>query len=69
VTSSVFSSSRTRSSRIDASSRRSTASSSRRLKAPSVSSRHPHPGIHHEPSGICEHCRTAYPILFPLSPR
>jgi hypothetical protein len=68
VTSSVVSSSRTRSSRID-SSRRSTASSSRQLKAPSVSSRHPHPGIHHEPSGICEHCRTASIILFPPSPR
>lgn len=69
VTSSILSSSRTtRSSRID-SSRRSTASSSRRLKAPSVSSRHPHPGIHHEPSGICEHCRTASIILFPLPSR
>lgn len=69
VTSSIVSSSRTRSSRIDSSSRRSTASRSRQLKAPSVSSRHPHPGIHHEPSGICEHCRTASTILFPLSPR
>ncbi|KAH9967007.1 hypothetical protein BJV74DRAFT_284696 [Russula compacta] len=56
TTSSVVSSARTRSSRIVSSSRRSTASSSKQLKAPSVASQHPHPEIHHSPSRICEHC-------------
>jgi hypothetical protein len=67
LTSSVVSSSRTRSSRIDATSRHSTASSPRRLKLPSVASQHPHPGIHLEPPQICEHCRTAYPHPIPIN--
>jgi hypothetical protein len=51
---------RTRSSRIYSSSHLSTASGSkRRLDVPSSATRHPHPGIHHDPSQICEHCRTA----------
>ncbi|KAF8497842.1 hypothetical protein F5888DRAFT_1695905 [Russula emetica] len=50
------SASRTRSSRIDSSSRRSAASDYKRLKAPSIASQHPHPAIHHDPSQICEHC-------------
>lgn len=51
--------SRTRSSRIDSSSRRSAASAYKRVKAPSIAPQHPHPSIHHDPSQICEHCRTA----------
>jgi hypothetical protein len=58
VASSSFVSSRTRSSRIDSSSRRSAASGSKRVYAPSDTSRHPHLGIHHDPSQFCEHCRT-----------
>jgi hypothetical protein len=54
----VSSASRTRSSRVDGSSRRSVASGYKRLKAPSTASQHPHPAIHHDPSRICEHCRT-----------
>ena len=54
----VSSASRTRSSLIDSSSRRSAASGYRRLKAPSIAPQHPHPRIHHDPSQICEHCRT-----------
>jgi hypothetical protein len=49
---------RTRSSRIDSSSRRSAASDYKRLKVPSTASQHPHPSIHHDPTQICEHCRT-----------
>ena len=70
VTSSSFvsNSSRTRSSRIDGySSRRSVASGSRRLDAPT--SHAPQLGIRHDPSQICEHCRTAQYILLPLSHR
>lgn len=60
VTSSSYTSSafRTRSSRIDSSSRRSAASDYNRVKAPSIASKHPHPSTHHDPSQICEHCRT-----------
>ena len=67
ASSSFVSSSRTRSSRIDGSSRRSAASGSKQLYVPSDAPRHPHLGIHHDPSQICEHCRTAQYILFPLS--
>ncbi|KAI0245142.1 hypothetical protein BJV78DRAFT_1288909 [Lactifluus subvellereus] len=56
VTSSSVLSSRTRSSRIESSIRRSSASGSRQLKAPSVASQHQHPGIHYDPPQICEHC-------------
>ena len=55
----ISSASRTRSSRFDSSSRRSSASDYRRLKAPAIASKHPHPSTHHDPSQICEHCRTA----------
>ena len=57
----ISSASRTRSSRIDSSSRRSVASGYKRLKAPSTASQD------HDPSQICEHCRTAQYILFLLS--
>lgn len=55
----ISSASRTRSSRIDSSSRRSAASGYKRQKAPSIAPQHPRPEIHHDPSQICEHCRTA----------
>ncbi|KAI9507084.1 hypothetical protein F5148DRAFT_162126 [Russula earlei] len=58
--SSVVSSSRYRAYRVDNSSRpsaHSTASGSRQLKAPSVASQHPHPGVH-DTAHICEHCCT-----------
>jgi hypothetical protein len=51
----ISSASRTRSSRIDNSSRRS---GYKRLKAPSTAPQLPHPAIHHDPSQTCEHCRT-----------
>jgi hypothetical protein len=54
----ISSASRTRSSRIDSSSRRSAASRYKRLKAPSIAPQNPHPATHHDPSQICEHCRT-----------
>lgn len=60
----IYSASRTRSSRIDSSSRRSAASDYKRLKFPSIASQHPHPSIHHDPSQICEHCRTV--LIHPL---
>ena len=67
----VSNSSRTRSSRIDgSSSRRSIASGSRWLDVPaSHAPQHPRLGIRHDPSQICEHCRTAQYILLPLSHR
>ena len=55
----ISSASRTRSSRFDSSSRRSATSDYKRLKAPSITSQHPHPSIHHDPTQICEHCRKA----------
>lgn len=61
----ISSASRTRSSRIDSSSRRSAASGYKRLKAPSDASQHPY----HDPSQICEHCRTSQYVLFLLSHR
>jgi hypothetical protein len=54
----ISSASRTRSSLVGSSSRRSAASAYKRLKVPSIAPQHPHPGIHHDPSQICEHCRT-----------
>jgi hypothetical protein len=60
----ISSASRTRSSLIDSSSRRSAGSGYKRLKAPSIP---PQPAIHHDPSQICEHCRTAQYILFLVS--
>ena len=63
----ISSASRTRSSRFDSSSRRSSASGYRRLKAPTIAPQHPHPSIHHDPSQICEHCRTALYILSLMS--
>jgi hypothetical protein len=58
--SSSISSSRTHSSRIESSGRRSSASGSKQLQAPSVSSHRRHPEIHYDPPHICEHCRKAY---------
>ncbi|KAH9033002.1 hypothetical protein EDB85DRAFT_1890441 [Lactarius pseudohatsudake] len=55
TSSSVVSSSRSRSSRIE-SSRRTIASSSRQIQAPSVATHLPHSGIHFDPPQICEHC-------------
>ncbi len=60
---------RIRYSHFDSSSRRSTTSGHKRLKAPSIASQHSHPANHHDPSQICEHCRTAQYILFLLSHR
>ncbi|KAH9953025.1 hypothetical protein BC827DRAFT_1273894 [Russula dissimulans] len=63
TSSSVFSTSRTRSSRLDVDdisgsrqSTRSTTSRSKQVKAPSVASQQAHQGIHHDSDGICEHC-------------
>ncbi|KAH8985365.1 hypothetical protein EDB92DRAFT_1365134 [Lactarius akahatsu] len=55
TSSSVVSSSRSRSSRIETS-RRTIASSSRQIQAPSVATHLPHSGIHFDPPQICEHC-------------
>lgn len=55
----TYSASRTRSSHLDGSSRRSTTSGYRRLKAPPVISQQSHLATHHNPSQICDHCRTA----------